>query len=61
MPTRKIGDLVHPSVAGAKTCRDSEHNPPSHIVLENGIYEHECPGCGYKRTFTVNKPSMVAL
>lgn len=28
-----------------KYCSHPEHNPPSHIVLEAGIWEHICPGC----------------
>jgi Zn ribbon nucleic-acid-binding protein len=51
VPTRKIADL--PSV-----CRHPEHNPPSMMVYENGIYEHECPSCGHKQHFTVNKPTL---
>jgi hypothetical protein len=52
MPTRKIADLPLPRV-----CRDPEHNPPMHMTYENGVYEHECPWCHHKQTFTVNKPT----
>lgn len=34
-------------------CKSPEHNPPMHIKLEPGIYEHTCPVCGAKRVFTV--------
>ena len=34
-------------------CKSEEHNPPSHIVLEPGTYEYECPRCGHKQVFTV--------
>ena len=34
-------------------CLCPEHNPPMHIVLEPGTYEHTCPLCGHKITFTV--------
>jgi hypothetical protein len=34
-------------------CRHPEHNPPTMIVLEPGLYEHECPSCGRKVQFTV--------
>ncbi len=34
-------------------CTDPEHKPPMHIVLEPGVYEHTCPGCGAKITFTI--------
>lgn len=51
MPTRKIADLPAP-------CLDSEHNPPTHIALERGVYEHVCPACGEKRQFVVETPTM---
>lgn len=38
----------------AKICRHPEHDPPGHIVLEPGTYEHTCPGCG--RVQIVNVP-----
>jgi len=44
---KKIADLKQP-------CLHPEHDPPSHMVLEPGIYEHTCPNCGRKMTFTVN-------
>lgn len=37
-------------------CLNLEHNPPMHIVLENGTYKHTCPGCGNVIVFTVNNP-----
>lgn len=43
---KKIGDLITP-------CRHPEHEPPSMVVLEPGVYEYECPGCGAKTIFTV--------
>lgn len=49
MPTRKIADLP-------KYCRHPNHNPPSHQVFEDGIWEHICPGCGDVTTFTVSRP-----
>lgn len=36
-----------------KVCRHPEHKPPSHIVLEPGCYEHECPWCGLKQIINV--------
>ena len=36
-----------------ETCLHPEHNPPMHIVLEPGTYEHICPGCGKKEVFEV--------
>lgn len=47
MPLRKIRDFSRP-------CMDREHNPPAHIVLTPGVYEHTCPACGNKIVFTVN-------
>jgi hypothetical protein len=56
MPTKKIADLPDPRGYYTKPkppCHDPSHNPPTHMVYEPGIWEHECPGCGEKRTFTV--------
>lgn len=49
MPTRKIGDWS----STTQYCRHFEHNPPAHKVMEPGLYEHECPGCGHKQNFRV--------
>lgn len=43
MPLKKIADFPK-----MEYCRDPQHNPPGNIVLEPGIYEHECPRCGLK-------------
>ncbi len=43
--TRKIGD---------PPCRDPEHSATGMIVWEPGTYEHTCPTCGVKYTFTVS-------
>lgn len=48
MPLRKIADLPD-----WERCRHSDHDPPSMISLQPGIYEHECPACGRKVTFRV--------
>lgn len=45
----KIGDIKPP-------CMNPSHNPPMHIVLSPGVYEHTCPGCGAKQRFTVAGP-----
>ncbi len=37
-------------------CRDPEHNPPGHIVLEDGDYRYTCPSCGKVTTFVVSNP-----
>lgn len=41
---KKIADLP-------RVCMHPEHNPPNMIVLQPGVYEHTCPGCGHKTTF----------
>lgn len=46
MPLKKISDFPKP-------CGHVEHLPPSHMVLEPGVYEHTCPGCGAMTVFTV--------
>ena len=43
---RKIADAKPP-------CLSPEHNPPSHISLPPGTYEHTCPACGETTTFEV--------
>lgn len=52
MTLRKIADLPQP-------CFHPEHNPPTMIVLEPGVYEHTCPNCGAVTTFRVERPYMV--
>lgn len=51
MPTRKIADLK-------KSCSHPEHNPPSMMVFDDGVWEHECPGCGHIQVFGVFRPTM---
>lgn len=46
---RKIRDLPEQQ----RPCFHPEHNPPGMIVLEPGIYEHTCPGCGKRVEFIV--------
>lgn len=60
MPTRKIGDLPEPDKSRwvkteERPCFHPEHDPPSMVVRPPGIYEHECPGCGRKITFVVQR------
>jgi hypothetical protein len=47
MPLKKIADIPKP-------CLSSEHNPPSSMVYDPGVYEWTCPSCGNIITFTVN-------
>lgn len=51
MPTRKIRDL-----APEENCRNPDHDPPTHRLFDNGVWEHECPGCHRKIKFTVRRP-----
>ena len=37
----------------SKACLHPEHEPPKHIVLSPGEYEHTCPGCGEIKRFVV--------
>jgi len=34
-------------------CMHPEHNPPMHIYLEPGTYEHTCPACGKTVVFEI--------
>jgi hypothetical protein len=43
----KIAEMPRP-------CLHPEHNPPSNIVLDPGVYQHTCPACGRSITFTVH-------
>lgn len=52
MPTRKITDFE------TAICRHPGHNPPSHQVFTPGVYEHTCPFCKHRQTFTVNRPTL---
>lgn len=47
--TRKIADLE-------PICSHPAHNPPSHMVYEDGLWENVCPGCGATKIFRVANP-----
>lgn len=49
---KKIADLPY-----TPQCTHPEHEPPKHIVLPPGVYEHTCPRCGNKNVFVVNRAS----
>ncbi len=51
---KRIGDLPYQTI-----CKDPNHTPPNHIVLESGIYQHTCPTCGKSMTFEVDNPTWV--
>lgn len=38
-------------------CTSPEHNPPSHIVLRDGVYKWQCPACGQVTTWVVSSPT----
>lgn len=48
---RKIANL--PKEHG---CLNPGHDFPSMIVLEEGVWEHTCPGCGHTQVVTVQHP-----
>ena len=47
---RKIADLPKEQ---RKTCSNPDHDPPTMIVLEPGLYVHDFPGCGERQYITV--------
>ena len=51
MATKKIGEIEKP-------CFHPEHNPPSMMVYEPGVYEHVCPACGRRQVFRVTRPTL---
>lgn len=51
MPIKKISDKDV-----ERPCLHPTHNPPMHIVLEPGLYEHTCPACGKSQRFSVVRP-----
>lgn len=52
MSLKKIAELPE-----SQTCLHPEHEPPKHIVLDNGVYAHTCPSCGNVTTFAVRRPT----
>lgn len=58
MPTRKIGELPKDFMFPAR-CTHPEHDPPKHMVYQQGIYEHECPGCHRVVQFVVDQGAIV--
>ena len=51
--TRKIKEPP-----GMIPCNHPQHNPPSHMVFEPGLYEHTCPACGATMQFRVDRITM---
>lgn len=62
MGTRRIPDGESRTVGYTKwvipRCTHPEHNPPCYFSPPPGIYEHQCPRCGYTTTFRVNEVRM---
>lgn len=52
MPTRKIDDPEYPDIQ-KMYCQSPDHQPPTHMVYEPGVYEHVCCACGLKFMFRV--------
>ena len=61
MATKRIGDVPAGNKEWYKAveprCYYPDHDPPQHIVLEPGMYEHTCEGCGKRQVFIVHGPS----
>lgn len=49
MPIRRIDQ----EPMRQQVCQHPEHDPPMHLYLRPGVYEHTCPGCGRRIVFTV--------
>lgn len=55
MTLRKVADAPPP------LCRHPEHLPPVHVVLEPGLWEHECLACHEKTLFRVHRAEHAAV
>lgn len=51
MPTKRIDPPE--GKRPATPCFDRDHSPPTMQCFPPGTYEHTCPTCGAKVTFTV--------
>lgn len=47
--------------AWKEPCRSREHNPPTMIVLANGVHKWQCPSCGHITTVVVNRPTFFCV
>lgn len=52
MTIKKIEDKPF-IIKGKEPCKSPEHEPPTHVSLQPGTYEHKCPLCGDVRVFRV--------
>jgi hypothetical protein len=48
------------SIPDVRACRHPRHDPPMHISLSPGIYEHSCPRCGVATVVTIHGSSLAA-
>ena len=52
MSLKKIKDPeIYP-----KPCSSPYHDPPEHMVYEDGEYEWTCSACGFVTRFSVRRP-----
>lgn len=55
MPLEKLANGPQPP------CRHPEHNPPTHVVLEPGLYQWKCPECSHAVQFRVTQPTLSGI
>jgi hypothetical protein len=48
-----VGYFRERSEYNKENCKNIEHDPPKHISLPSGMYEHICPSCGRVTKITV--------
>lgn len=61
MPTKKIADPCDSDSSWCSPkCHHPDHEPARMVVRPSGTYEHECPACHAKTTFTVSAVRWVA-
>jgi|KBSSwiStaDraftv2_1062776.scaffolds.fasta_scaffold102131_4 hypothetical protein len=46
--TKRFGEFPNP-----RNCHHLEHNPPDKENFAPGYWEHECPNCHHRQTFSV--------
>ena len=42
-----------------KPCMSPEHNPPTHVVLNDGVHVWECPSCGKTTYLVITNPTCI--
>lgn len=48
--------IDHEEFPKEQQCISPAHNPPSHIVLAEGIHTYKCPECGHEQKVVVVRP-----